>query len=474
MRTKPWAVWAALAVAAAFQNVAAQEATSQQPSMQHRIEALEQELENLKRAIQQTKPSSTNDTQLETLDQKLRVLERKQELADEEAAAKARSAPVSTIGASGFSWRSGDSNFLFRMRGNVQADARFFIDDTGAVNDSFLMRRVRPSFEGTVYGNYDFRVMPDFAGNSTTLLDAYADLRFSPYFGVLAGKTKSPFGLERLVSQTSLPFVERGLPTSLAPNRDIGLQAHGSLWGQRLDYTFGILNGTPDGGSSVSDLDDDKEFAGRLFSHPFKGTSVTGLRGLGLGVAATYGDKTDSNPASYTTVNQQTFFRFNTGVLNDGAHWRLGPQAYWYVGPLGILGEYTISNQELRSGAVAQEIENTAWQVAVSYVLTGEDASYRGVTPAKNFNLSDGTWGAFEVALRYGELDIDNDAFPVFANPALSASKATSAGVGVNWYLNRNVKLVLNYNWTGFDGPVTTDIASKDEHAIFSRVQISF
>ena len=415
---------------------------------------------------------------IEELDQKVKVLERKRELDAEAAAEKFRTAASLSVGASGFSWRSADTNFLFRIRGNVQADGRFFLDDPdGTINDTFLLRRVRPSFEGTLWGKYDFRIMPDFAPNNTTLMDAYADLRFSPYFGVLAGKTKSPFGLERLVSQTSLLFVERGLPTHLGPNRDVGIQVHGSLLDERLDYAVAVLNGTADNGSSVTDLDDDKEFAVRLFGHPFRHSEKSLLRGLGVGVAGTYGDKSGMVPANYATVNQQTFFSYNAGVINDGLHWRLGPQAYYYSGPFGLLTEYTISSQELFAPAAGtQEIRNTAWQVAVSYVLTGESASYRSVTPSKNFDLAAGTWGAFEIAARYGELDIDNDAFPIYANSANSATKARSAGVGFNWYLNRNVKAVVNYNWTGFGGSVTnpTRVASKDEHAIFTRVQLDF
>lgn len=418
---------------------------------------------------------------IQELNQKLRVLERKRELDQEATAEAARTATVASMGAGGFQIRSADTNFAFRVRGNIQADARFFLDDpNGVVNDSFLLRRVRPTFEGTVWGKYDFRVTPDFAPSTFTLQDAYADLRFSPYFGVLAGKTKSPFGLERLVSQTSMLFVERGLPTHLAPNRDVGFQAHGSLFDGRLDYAVAVLNGTPDNGVSVTDLDDDKEFAARLFSHPFKNSKAQALRGLGIGVAGTYGNKSGTVPANYLTVNQQTFFSFNNGVVNNGTHWRLGPQAYYYYGPFGLLAEYTISSQALRlgpPGGVTRELKNTAWQVAVSYALTGESASYRGVTPAKNFDLSAGTWGAFEIAARYGELDIDNAAFTGgYANPAQSATEARSAGIGLNWYLNRNVKATVNYNWTGFDGPVTAPgrIASQDEQAIFSRVQLSF
>jgi phosphate-selective porin OprO and OprP len=412
--------------------------------------------------------------QVEDLDQKLRIIERTRELENEQAAARTRNLPSVSLGAGGFSVRSADTNFLFRVRGVVQADARFFIDDTGAANDTFLMRRIRPSFEGTVWEKYDFRVVPEFAGNNFTLMDAFVDLRFSPFISVLAGKTKSPFGLERLVSGASLPMIERGLPTLLAPNRDIGIQVRGDILDQRLHYTVAVLNGTTDGGSSVSNLDGDLEFAGRLFAHPFRNTELKPLEGLGLGVALTYGDKSGISPAAYPTLNQQGLFQWNAGVVHDGTHWRLGPQGYYYYGPFGLLAEYTISSKEVRGTAGDRAtIDNTAWGVTVSYALTGENASFRGLTPARNFDLSENTWGAFEVVARYGELDVDDDVFPLFANPAVSASKARTAGFGVNWYLNRNVKISANYNWVegSYAAP---DIASTDEHVIAGRVQLTF
>ena len=60
-------------------------------------------------------------------------------------------------------------------------------------------------------------------------------------------------------------------------------------------------------------------------------------------------------------------------------------------------------------------------------MLTGEDASFRGVVkPDVPFAL-DGGWGAFEVTARYGELDVDDAAFPVFADPANAASEAAAS-----------------------------------------------
>ena len=71
------------------------------------------------------------------------------------------------------------------------------------------------------------------------------------------------------------------------------------------------------------------------------------------------------------------------------------------------------------------------------------------------------SWGAWEIAARIGELDVDNDAFPVYANPANSATKAFSWGVGLNWHLNRNVKVNLNYDQTDFKGGAATDLLRK-------------
>jgi phosphate-selective porin OprO and OprP len=142
--------------------------------------------------------------QIRQLDQKLRVLERKQELKDETGEAAAKITPVVAAGASGFSLTSPDKKFQLRIRANLQADARFFMGDNVAGNDTFLIRRLRPSFEGTLGEKFGFRVMPDFAPATFNLLDAYVTYQHSPSFNVLVGKTKAPFDLERLVSETTL------------------------------------------------------------------------------------------------------------------------------------------------------------------------------------------------------------------------------------------------------------------------------
>lgn len=431
---------------------------------------------------------------VEELEQKVKIHNRKQELGDEAAAEKAKASASVSIGAGGLQVRSADTNFVLKLRGYVQADARFYPDDvaTGTRNDTFLLRRVRPIIEGTVAERFDYRLMLDFpsgsptsAGNNGLVQDAYLNTRIYPWLQVQVGKFKEPVGLERLQSGANLLFIERNYPTQLVPNRDVGLQLQGDLLGGGLRYEVGVFNGVANGGSGDNEqADDEKDVAARLFATPFVSTDNDWLRGLGLGVAGTIGEQ-DGALRTFVTPGQQTFFSYTTGagtaiapnVAANGKIWRVSPQAYYYVGPFGILGEYAYSAQEITQTAgpalTSDTLRNKAWQVAASWFVTGEDNSFKAVTPKSQFKFGGAGWGAVELTARYGELDVDDDTFPIFANPATAATKATSWGGGVNWHLNRNVKLSLNYEQTDFTGG-TSAFLNNGEKVILTRAQFSF
>ena len=113
-----------------------------------------------------------------------------------------------------------------------------------------MLRSVRPTFEGTFGGIYDFRFTPDFGSGRSIIVDAYAAARFKPGFVVTVGKFKPSVGLERLASEPDLRFIERGLPTLLVPNRDLGVQLSGDFAGGAFTYQVGYFNGVTDGQSS--------------------------------------------------------------------------------------------------------------------------------------------------------------------------------------------------------------------------------
>ncbi|MFZ3113974.1 MAG: porin [Syntrophales bacterium] len=407
------------------------------------------------------------------LNQKIRILERKLELDKEVADAEAAKRAVVEAGEKGFLIRSTDGAWQLRIRGYVQADGRFFFDDNAQpLTNDLLLRRVRPVIEGTLAKYYQFRIMPEFGSGKTELQDAYLEANRWPAAKLRVGKFKPPVGLERLQSGSELLFVERAFPTSLVPNRDVGLQLAGDLNGGIFSYALAVFDGGVDGGSADGDTNDDKDFVARLFSHPFQKSGIASLKGLGIGVAGSHGNQAGALP-SFKSPGQQTFFKYATATVAAGRRWRVVPQAYYYAGPFGLLTEYVRSVQEVKNGSATEDLANIAWQVAASWVVTGEEASYKGVKPKRSFAPAVGAWGALEVAARYHELQVDDKAFPVFADPAKSAKEARAWAVGFNWYLNRNVKLAADYEETKFDRGHTTG-NRETENILFTRFQVAY
>jgi phosphate-selective porin OprO and OprP len=115
-------------------------------------------------------------------------------------------------------------------------------------------------------------------------------------------------------------------------------------------------------------------------------------------------------------------------------------------------------------------LNNKAAQGTFVYVLTGEDASYSGVDPERP--VGGGGWGAWELAGRLEWLDLDDDSFPLYADPAAAVSEARTFGLGVNWYLTKNVKAALDYFQTDFNGFAGVDFPK--EKVVLSRLQVSF
>lgn len=389
--------------------------------------------------------------------------------------------PSLSVGASGFSMRSADTNFTLRIRGLLQLDSRWSDDE--AVGDSFLVRRARPILEGTVFRDFDFQFTPEFAGSSTSLRDAWLNYRYNDTLEFRVGKMKPPGSLERWQSAANTTFIERSLDSLLWPARDVGVMLHGELWsgdddttkslaaGGLANYAMGIFNGTGDARSGGNtDFDNDKTVAGRLFIHPFLRTGLKPLQKLGVGISGTYGEM-EGNPGLPDD------FEYDGDVTADGLLWRVGPQAYWYWGPFGLLGEYSISSQRLEHETApfdSTHAENHAWHVTASWLLTGEDATFRAVAPRKNFDPRAGRWGALQFVARYSYLDIDDGLYPDFADPAELPTRVENWGLGLNWYLNRNIRASFNYNHFDFKGGQSGGIEDIGENVFSTRLQLSF
>jgi phosphate-selective porin OprO/OprP len=351
----------------------------------------------------------------------------------------------------------------------IQVDGRFAVNDSeGRVLDTFLLRRVRPILQGRVARVFEFYVNPDFAGGAVNLRDMYVDTRFSDAFRIRIGKAKSPFGLERLHSSPGMLFAERALPTSLVPDRDVGVQALGDIAGGVFSYQAALLNGVVDGASQDVDTNTAKDLAGRVVVRPWVRNARHALSGLGVALAGSRGDQPAALP-SFRTAGFQTFFSYS-GATGEGTRQRVSPQAFYYRGPFGGFGEYVRSTGAIREGTVSADVDHTAWQVAASWVVTGEAATDRGVRPRVVFDPAKGQWGALQLAVRYNELSVDSAAFALGLAASTASGRAQAFAAGANWYLNPYIKWVFNFERTSFDGGAPR----TPENAVLFRSQISF
>jgi len=341
------------------------------------------------------------------------------------------------------------------------------------------------------------------------LQEAYADIKFFPQLRIRGGKFKVPFGLERLQLDQDLRFIERSLASDLVPNRDIGIQITGGLLDGRANYALAVTDGVTDGLSAENNptpdqnANDDKGVAARFFTQPFRKSDSLNLRGLGLGLAATWGVEGNVSatnpllPVQYSTAGQQSFFRYraaattngvvtDTGTLSGGRELRISPQFYYYNGPFGIVGEFVSASQAVTrtvgTGATAvtrrATLDHKAWDATVSWFVTGEDAAFTYPRLRTPYAVGQPGWGAIELAARISELELDPATFAggaaSFANPTTAARRAIEWGIGVNWYLTQHYKIALDYELTRFDGGAAIGHDRPDERAILSRFQVAY
>jgi phosphate-selective porin OprO and OprP len=418
------------------------------------------------------------ERKVEELDQRERVAERTRELEAEAVADKARSG--ATVGAepTGITIRSNDHNFLLKIGLDIQIDNRTFPGESSVpLIDQILIRRARPAVSGTVYKTIDFYLRPDFGQGSTVLYEAYIQFNCFSRANLRVGKFKPPVGLERLQSDDDTSFVERGFPTLLVPSRDIGYQVSGDIVKRRVSYTLGVFKGVPDNGLSDASVSDHRDYAARIFLTPFLPDDNSPLKGLGFGVGASSGSDDGIPLPSYKTFGQNTFFPFASGVTAMGHRTRLAPQGYYYTGPFGLFVEYTLAEEGLQKGTVRRDVAFRAWQVQASYLLTGENKGFTTLSPRKPFDPKNHRWGAVELAVRTGDFSVERGFFDNgFGTETTTPRHAKEWVGGVNWYLNRALRISLNYGNTNFGGGAAASAGRNrpTERALLQRFQINF
>ena len=365
----------------------------------------------------------------------------------------------------GLNFTTQDEQFKLKIGGRIQNDWMWIGEDEGLKSDvgeqedGVEFRRARLYFSGLIYDNLEYKLQFDFAGGDADLKDAYLGLTDFPIGKLRIGHFKEPFSLEELTSSKYTTFLERALPNVFAPSRNTGFMLYDSILDDRMTWSAGLFRDTDDYGEGVDD--GGYNVTGRITAQPIY--EEKGARLLHLGAGYSYRNPDDSVRYRQRPEAHLTSRFVDTGTFAADQTDLLGLEAAWVDGPFSLRGEYMFANVDrIDSGA---NVDFDGFYVQASYFLTGEHRRYKAssgtfsrVKPKENFSRSGGR-GAWEIAARYSELDLNDG--------SITGGKLSNITAGLNWYLNPNTRLMLNYIHADKD-----DVGEAD--MLLMRLQVDF
>ncbi|MFO1435269.1 MAG: porin [Gammaproteobacteria bacterium] len=398
----------------------------------------------------------------------------------------------------GLKIKSASGDFSAQIGAYAQLDSAWYGDGPTDFSDGTEMRRTRLSVNGTVFRDWDYKVEADFAGttqatgttNNVTVTDAY--LRYTGWkpFAFTAGSFKIPFSLEAVSSAKYTTFMERGLPFAFLNLRSLGgmISANGDNWTGAVGF-FG------DTVTSQNVDDEGRGGAARVTWAPFFQKDKV----LHFGLAGQYRIPAD-NPAGNRresvrfrskpesniitdnltqtgtlTAAGKTFGRSSGRLVDTGDipgnvedYTLFGAEFAAVYGAASLQGEYIRADVNRDIGG---DLAFDGYYVYGSWFLTGESRNYKAdkgvfdiVQPNSSFRLHGGGWGAWEIALRFSSLDLNDK--------TVAGGETQDVTVGLNWYPNAYMRLMANYvNVLDVDGGAHNN---EDLDAIQLRAQVAY
>ena len=384
---------------------------------------------------------------------------------------------------------SNDGRFKFRIGGRILLDAAVTDADDGfeaaedASGNTFEgsgveFRQARLHMMGLMYDHVAFKNEFDFAGGEVSFKENWIEIRDLPYLGKMRiGHTKEPFSLERLNSRMYMPFMERALPNGIVPGRNTGIRFLNFIDNPRMSWSVGFFKETGGNGDDFTE-NGDYNVTGRLTATPWYADN--GAKVLHLGIA--YSHKFTNEDA------EETWLRFrkrpelhisdlqpvDTGKIPADGVDMVGPEAAIVLGPFSLQGEYWFTR--LNSDAY-DDPELSGYYVTCSYFLTGEHRKYKPngndgaefsmVDVKSPFDPERGAWGAWQVAARYADIDLNDN--------QLKGGKMDDISLALNWYPYTNVRWSFNYVRVNVeDSEAVAGISDGDADVYQTRLQVYF
>jgi phosphate-selective porin OprO/OprP len=370
----------------------------------------------------------------------------------------------------GLRMESADGSIFFRLGVNIQNDWAWISpdgtlrDDVGPIEDGVEFRRARLTAAGTINGNVEYEAEYDFAGGDADFKWVYMGLLGIPYIGnVRVGYMKEPLGLDFLTSNTKTIFMERGLPMALVPQENTGFMVHNHVMDDHLTYQVGVFRDVDAFGDDTGD--GEYSVTGRVTGLPVYENE--GARLIHLGVAGSLRNVED--PEYRIRQRPETHLSerlVDTGEFSVDEIGLFATELAIIMDSLLVQGESVLAHVDARGG---RDPEFWGYYLGASYLLTGEHREYKtssgvmsGVTPKRDFAFGEGGGpGAVELTARCSHLDLKDD--------GMNGGELDTFTAGVNWYLNPNVRVMLNYVYAD-----SHELNNGDAHILQTRFQMAF
>ncbi len=341
--------------------------------------------------------------------------------------------------------------------------------DTNAARDfseGFYFRRARLGVEGTIARDFNYRLLLELGGagseGPTRINDAWIAYTGLAPFTFQLGAFSPPANMDDGTTPEDLPFIERASASELsralggADGRiGLGVKANGARWMSAFTLTTRTVNDAEvfdsqlaavarAGGLLATGPDYNLHLgasATYVFTPADQGSSVTSARH-----AIRFRDRPEIRVDSTRLIDTGTIDAAHAGVfgVEFGGNWKR-----FY-----LQGEHFWFDIARRSPTTLPDPGFTGYYLQGSWMLTGENRRYNAVTgsfqnprPLVPFS-SAGGWGAWELAARYSRMDLnfEEGLEGITALPgSVRGGDQHVLTFGVNWYLNPNFKVMMNY-----------------------------
>ncbi|MEJ0024678.1 MAG: porin [Rhizomicrobium sp.] len=366
-----------------------------------------------------------------------------------------------------------DGEFTLAIRSLVQFDSAYYAQGHVPAGTDFSsgtdFRRARIGVEGTVFKDWSYQFIYDFGGSgieAATISSAFIQYNGLGPVHIKAGAFPPPESFDDTTSASDLLFLERAQPTDLARTiagsdgrKAAAIFAYDDNYFVSVAYTGGLVGDAAvfDQQEAIVDraayrfiLAPDVNFAvGADSTYVFKAADT--VAGPNSPTALRLRERPELN------VDSEGLRLVDTGTLDasDLLEWGLEATGNWHN--LYAQGGYFNYQVDRRTGPLLDPSFD-GWYIQASWVLTGESKAYNPATgsytlpkPTDAFRFDKPGIGAWEVAARYSDLNLDYDA----GAPGTAKTASGIRGgdqriwtVGLNWYPNNAIRLVLDFQHT--------------------------